>query len=138
MWSCPTFSAEEASWQDAKIPIANVETSLVHIYDCQTRQCAFISMRRRGVRWQLFPMKRICPAICLIAPLALAAEPPRTTSQVIERGALPTRVHVFEDYETEIEKRWWLRGTPITDDLAPNLSSIENRRACRASEDGES
>jgi hypothetical protein len=85
-----------------------------------------------------FPMKRICPAICLIAPLALAAEPPRTTSQLIERGALPARVHVFEDYETEIEKRWWLRGTPITEDLAPSLSSIENRRACRASEAGES
>jgi hypothetical protein len=29
-----------------------------------------------------------------------------------ERGGLPERVHVFEDYATEIEKRWWLRGEP--------------------------
>jgi hypothetical protein len=42
-------------------------------------------------------------------------------------------VHVFEDFETEIEKRWWLRGTPETNHLAPSLSdSIANRRACRA------
>lgn len=25
---------------------------------------------------------------------------------------MPHRVHVIEDYETTIEKRWWLRGTP--------------------------
>ncbi len=29
----------------------------------------------------------------------------------IAQGGFPTRVHVFEDYETEIEKQWWLRGT---------------------------
>ena len=77
-------------------------------------------------------MKRICPAICFIAPLALAADPPRKLSQFVERGPMPTRVHVFEDYETEIEKRWWLRGTPVAENLAPSLSSIANHRACRA------
>jgi hypothetical protein len=28
----------------------------------------------------------------------------------VERGGLPARVHVFEDYETDIERRWWLAG----------------------------
>lgn len=28
----------------------------------------------------------------------------------VDRGPMPARVHVFEDYETEIEKRWWLAG----------------------------
>src|SRR6185295_1053712 len=58
---------------------------------------------------------------------------PRNVSRVIDRGGLPHRVHVFEDFETEIEKRWWLRGVPETNNLAPSLSdSIPNRRALRA------
>jgi len=57
----------------------------------------------------------------------------RNLSRVIDRGPLPTRVHVFEDYETDIEKHWWLRGSPETNNLAPSLSdSVPNRRACRA------
>lgn len=31
-------------------------------------------------------------------------------SKTIERKGMPKRVHVFEDYETDIEKRWWLSG----------------------------
>src|SRR5207244_39446 len=31
-------------------------------------------------------------------------------SQMAPRGKMPHRVHVFEDYETDIEKRWWLSG----------------------------
>jgi inosine-uridine nucleoside N-ribohydrolase len=33
----------------------------------------------------------------------------------VERGGLPGRVHVFEDYETDIERRWWLAGRAIAD-----------------------
>src|SRR5262245_19615299 len=56
-------------------------------------------------------------------------------SPLVERGPLPVRVHVFEDYETEIERRWWLRGEPVTEDLSPSLSdSLPNTRACRATE----
>jgi hypothetical protein len=49
-------------------------------------------------------------------------------------GPFPRRVHVVEDYETEIEKRWWLRGTPVDSGLAPSLSAtgVPNRRAMRA------
>ncbi len=75
-----------------------------------------------GVRAALF--LTILPAL---PPPAPAAEPP----------LLPLRVHVFEDYETEIEKRWWLRGAPVTvaKELAPALSmSVANSRACRAAE----
>jgi hypothetical protein len=41
-------------------------------------------------------------------------------------------VHVFEDYETQIERRWWLRGEPETKNLPPSRSTLPNRRACRA------
>jgi inosine-uridine nucleoside N-ribohydrolase len=30
----------------------------------------------------------------------------------IDRGPMPNRVHVFEDYDTTIERRWWLAGIP--------------------------
>ena len=35
----------------------------------------------------------------------------KTATPAIDADRLfPNRVHVFEDYETEIERRWWLRG----------------------------
>ena len=48
-------------------------------------------------------------------------------SHFIDRGGFPTRVHVIEDYETDIEKRWWMRGTLETEDVPPGSS-----RCCRA------
>lgn len=44
------------------------------------------------------------------------SRPPRPAAKVlgapVERGGMPARVHVAEDYETEIERRWWLCGRP--------------------------
>jgi inosine-uridine nucleoside N-ribohydrolase len=34
----------------------------------------------------------------------------RNPSKLIDRGAFPVRVHAFEDYETDIERRWWMSG----------------------------
>jgi hypothetical protein len=36
--------------------------------------------------------------------------PPSNLCQPVARRGLPLRVHVVEDYETEIERRWWLAG----------------------------
>jgi hypothetical protein len=72
-------------------------------------------------------------AMVSLAPNAVPAGSSRNISRVLATGPMPHRVHVFEDYETEIEKRWWLRGVPETNNLAPSLSdSMPNRRACRA------
>ena len=55
---------------------------------------------------------------------------PRSLSKPKPLGNMPTRVHVFEDYETEIEKRWWLRGEPVKANLPQSLSaSRPNTRA---------
>lgn len=79
--------------------------------------------------------------VCLtaaLAGLATATADPQPSadndSSPIDAGAFPARVHVVEDFETEIEKRWWLRGEPVGDPalLAPSLSAIPNRRAMRA------
>ncbi|MDX1944495.1 MAG: DUF6807 family protein [Pirellulaceae bacterium] len=64
----------------------------------------------------------------------LAADGPQTLprpqgnrSQLIARGNFPARVHVFEDYDTDIERRWWMSGKEETNDVPPG-----SRRACRA------
>jgi purine nucleosidase len=54
-------------------------------------------------------------------------KPPRNRTRPIERGGLPLRVHTFEDYETDIEKRWWMSGKIETANVPPG-----SRRACRA------
>jgi len=67
--------------------------------------------------------------------IAPAAESPRNVSHPVPQGFLPMRVHVFEDYETDIEKRWWLRGVLETNNAPPSLSaSVPNRRAARATQ----
>jgi len=42
-------------------------------------------------------------------------------------GPMPHRVHAAEDYETDIERRWWLAGELSTNDVPPGST-----RACRA------
>jgi len=42
------------------------------------------------------------------------------------RERFPHRVHAIEDFETDIEKRWWLAGAPETANVPPG-----SLRACR-------
>src|SRR5262249_16136727 len=35
-------------------------------------------------------------------------QPPKNASKLVERTGFPAKVHTFEDYETDIEKRWWM------------------------------
>ncbi len=51
---------------------------------------------------------------------------PGNRSAPVARGGFPNRVHCFEDYETDVEKRWWMSGKAETDDVPPGSS-----RACR-------
>ena len=37
-------------------------------------------------------------------------KPPGNESKLVEQGGFPRKVHVVEDFQTEIEKRWWLAG----------------------------
>lgn len=53
---------------------------------------------------------------------ALGANP----ATPVDTGRFPHLVHVVEDYETDIERRWWLAGKLETKDLPPG-----SRRACR-------
>jgi hypothetical protein len=52
---------------------------------------------------------------------------PGNRSKLIERGGFPNRVHCFEDYETDIEKRWWMSGKAETKDVPPG----GGKRTCR-------
>ncbi len=69
------------------------------------------------------------------AILAFAVDPQSNRSQAIDRRGMPVRVHVFEDYETDIEKRWWLVGEPTRENVPESTSSsVPNTRCCRATE----
>ena len=54
------------------------------------------------------------------------ARPPGNRTQLVARGGLPLRVHAWEDYETDIERRWWMAGKAETRHAAPTSS-----RSCR-------
>src|SRR6266536_612996 len=69
----------------------------------------------------------------LVGSRMFGAEGSGFTNQFISHRALPLLVHVFEDFETDIEMRWWLRGAAETNNLPPSLSpTLSNTRACRA------
>jgi inosine-uridine nucleoside N-ribohydrolase len=52
--------------------------------------------------------------------------PPGNVSALVPRGGMPNLVHAVEDYETDIEKRWWMCGKLETANVPPG-----SRRACR-------
>ena len=54
-------------------------------------------------------------------------KPPEHRTTLIEPGNFPTRIHAFEDYDTDIEKRWWMCGKLETKDVPK-----PGGRACRA------
>jgi len=56
-----------------------------------------------------------------------AKQEPTNVASLVVRGGLPSRVHVVEDYETDIEHRWWLAGRLVED-----VTSSGSTRACRA------
>jgi hypothetical protein len=62
---------------------------------------------------------------------AVTQEPPPlapvNVAKAMPRRRMPNRVHVFEDYETDIEKRWWISGKVETANVPPG-----SKRACRA------
>ncbi|MFN0017729.1 MAG: nucleoside hydrolase [Pirellulaceae bacterium] len=52
---------------------------------------------------------------------------PKNLSQIVPQGNFPSRVHVAEDYDTDIERRWWMSGKAESKDLPKG-----SKRACRA------
>jgi hypothetical protein len=52
--------------------------------------------------------------------------PPGNVSALVPRGGMPNLVHAVEDYQTDIEMRWWMCGKLETANVPPG-----SRRACR-------
>jgi inosine-uridine nucleoside N-ribohydrolase len=61
------------------------------------------------------------------AGTAVLPKPPANRAALIPRDGMPNRVHCFEDFETDIERRWWMSGKAETKDVAPG----GGKRACR-------
>jgi inosine-uridine nucleoside N-ribohydrolase len=82
-----------------------------------TARVAMANQRERFLTWYV---ERVA------AGKAVPPKAPGNESKLIERTGLPNRVHCFEDYETDIEKRWWMSGKVETKDVPPG-----SKRACR-------
>ena len=54
------------------------------------------------------------------------ALPNTNPSEPSGSGVMPVRVHAVEDYEIDIEQRWWMAGRLETENVPPG-----SRRACR-------
>jgi dienelactone hydrolase len=52
--------------------------------------------------------------------------PNTNPSEIRGSATLPARVHAVEDFETDIEQRWWMAGKLETENVPPG-----SRRACR-------
>lgn len=62
-----------------------------------------------------------------VGRMASCVKPAANPAKAIDRGAMPFRVHVAEDYDLDIEKRWWMAGKAET----KNLFAADRVRACR-------
>jgi hypothetical protein len=71
----------------------------------------------------------------LLAPPAAA----RADSALVERGNFPNRVHVFENFETRIDERWWHRGVEEKPVFEPGqlFPGPPNTRALRGGPSGD-
>jgi hypothetical protein len=58
--------------------------------------------------------------------IASLVPPDRNPGKFVEQGAMPHRVHVAEDYDGDIERRWWMSGKAETRNVPAG-----SRRACR-------
>lgn len=52
---------------------------------------------------------------------------PKNVSKLSDAGGFPARVHVAEDYDTDIEKRWWMCGKVELKDVRPG--GLRSQRA---------
>jgi inosine-uridine nucleoside N-ribohydrolase len=60
------------------------------------------------------------------APKASPPRQPGNITKLVPQTGMPNRVHVCEDYQTDIEKRWWMSGKAETANVPPGST-----RACR-------
>jgi purine nucleosidase len=58
--------------------------------------------------------------------MASCVAPAKKPAKLVERGGFPHRVHVAEDYDNDIERKWWMAGKPEMRNLPPG-----SLRACR-------
>jgi len=61
-----------------------------------------------------------------LVPFITVEDIPINLATPIPRGNFPNLVHVVEDFETDIERRWWLAGKLETKNVPPGST-----RACR-------
>jgi inosine-uridine nucleoside N-ribohydrolase len=58
--------------------------------------------------------------------MASCVAPAKRPARLVDRGTFPHRVHVAEDYDNDIERKWWMAGKAEQRNLP-----VGSQRACR-------
>jgi hypothetical protein len=83
----------------------------------------------------MFAVFRTSPLLVLLTISGGSVAAEVNVSKPIAQRGMPVRVHVVEDFETDIEQRWWLAGKPVRENVPESVStSVANTRCCRAGE----
>ncbi|MDZ4781994.1 MAG: nucleoside hydrolase [Planctomycetia bacterium] len=124
-------------WQEKNVPVLfdPVAIALIHTENFCTMEDLALGVDDQGFTVPVRlgkPNARVATAIKTDAfldwyvervasamPKALPTMRVINESKLIDPGKMPNRVHVFEDFETDIEKRWWLSGRIETADTPP-------------------
>lgn len=126
-------------WQEKNVPVLYdpVAITLIHTEKFCTMENLALDVNAKGFTNLVpggKPNARVATAIKSDAyldwyvervasamPKALPTMRVINESKLLDPGKMPNRVHVFEDCETDIEKRWWLSGR-IETAIAPPTS----------------
>jgi purine nucleosidase len=130
LWEKPTpvlfdpvavaLCADESWCKIEKVRIAVDDKGMTRLIDGEPNARVATGWRRKGfVSWFVDQVAPGPPG----KAIPLKATNP---SRPVARGKMPARVHVIEDYETDIERRWWLAGLPETREVPAGST-----RACR-------
>jgi hypothetical protein len=120
------------------MPSLSGHQTFLHSIPRQRKRRNECTLREKVITHHVSPITTTLQRLALFLLIALpagnfAAETTIDTNQFVIARMLPPRVHVCEDFETDIERRWWLRGTVETNNLPPSLTpTLANSRACRA------
>ncbi len=134
-----SLQAMNQLWQNKNVPVLYdpVAIALIHTEKFCTMEDLALGVDDKGMTLPVRigkPNARVATAIKTDAfldwyvervasamPKALPTMRVINESKFIDPGKMPNRVHVFEDFETDIEKRWWLSGR-IETAIAPPTS----------------
>jgi purine nucleosidase len=123
-------------WDQEKPPLADVLSAAICIDDrfvTLQEKCIEVDDKGMTKAGDGKPNARVVTAVrgeefiqWYVGRMASCVSPGDRPAKFVPQGGMPYRVHVAEDYDNDIERRWWMAGKAETKNLPAG-----SRRACR-------